>query len=127
MLSAARLTGLCHNHQQFLANGSRQVDITHLDAPAPPCYIVGKQCEQYVAEFLYLFIGIVIGTAPTETVESLWCTGSFRVKSEVVQNNSAAPRSRQSVSSSGVTAPDKTNFATGAISPHMISATSIAP
>ncbi len=71
MLSAARLSGLCHNHQQFLANGSRQVDITHLDAPAPPRYIIGKQCEQYVAEFLYLFIGIVIGTAPTETVEFL--------------------------------------------------------
>lgn len=53
--------------------------------------------------------------------------GSLFVKREAIQNRHAAPNTRQLVISKGVTALANTIFETGAITPHMISAPSIAP
>ena len=58
---------------------------------------------------------------------SLWLTCSCLVKNETNQNRSAAPNIRQSVKTKGdKSAPERTNFPTGAISPHINSAPNIA-
>ena len=54
-------------------------------------------------------------------------TSSFFVKRETVQNNTAAPSILNSVSNSGAIPEASTAFPTGALSPHIVSAPSIAP
>lgn len=90
-MRATCLARLSHNHQQLLAYGSGQFDFPLLHTSPPPRYIVGQQGQQYVAKFLYLFVGVLLGSASAESVEFLI----------VVIYNLRTDRSKQAVALTG--------------------------